>query len=182
MLGLLFALGSLPRADAAEPPAQTFARTPAGGWQTVLAFPAPEADVRAALADPIAAARFSPDISAVTYLERGVCSTLRAVTSGFASVSYVYRRCPTADGWHETLVSSDDLDAYEVRWGFAPRGTSTVVTYMVRIDPHLPAPDFLLARQMRSSISRIVSGLYRAVTAGMDARPTGAGDTVSGGR
>lgn len=164
-MGLLLVLVSFPRADAAEPPALRLEQTPAGGWQTVLDVPVPEAAVRAALVDPLVAARLSPDISGISYVERGACSTLRSVTSGFASVSYVYRRCPTANGWHETLVSSEDLDAYEVRWTFTQRGASTEVAYMVRIDPTLPAPAFLLGRQMRSSITTIVSRLYRAVTA-----------------
>jgi hypothetical protein len=164
MFAIALALAAHGRVVAAEPPPLQFVRTLEGGWQSVLDIPASETIVRGALLDPIAAARFAPDIRTIAYVERGDCSRLRAVTTGIPAVAYVYGRCPTADGWHETLVSSEDLDAYEVRWRFAPRGPGTTVTYMVRIDPRWPAPDFLVDRQVRSTMTTVLSRLYRVVT------------------
>jgi hypothetical protein len=177
LLALSFAVSS--RAVAADPPSLRFVETAEGGWQVVVGIPVPEPEVRAALVDPIASARFAPDIHSIAYVEQGrPCSTLDVETSGFASVAYVYRRCPTADGWHETLVTSGSLDAYEVRWRLVPQGNLTEVTYMVRVEPHLPAPDFIVGRQVRSTMSAVMTRLYTHVTT---VQPPTAG-VISGAR
>ncbi len=153
-------------ASASEPPPITPSTTSDGFWRTELLVPAPLADVRAALADPIASARFSPDITSIAYVAKGTCPTLRAETSGVASIAYDYRRCATATGWHETLVNSASLDVYEVRWTLEPAGESTKVSYEVKVDTSFPAPDFVVASQMKSSIRTILGRLYRFVTGG----------------
>ena len=173
MLGVISALALSSRLSAAEPPPLNFLRTPEGGWEATLTLPAPEAAVRAALFDPIAAARLAPDIHAIAYVEDGDCDTLSVETAGFASVAYVYRRCPTADGWHEWLLSSGSLDAYEVRWRLLARGPLTDVTYMVRIDPRLPAPEFILARQVRGTMTSVLTGLFQTLV--RPAEPTSGG-------
>lgn len=153
-------------ARAAEPPPITPTATGDGGWRTEIVVPAPVAAVRAALADPIATARFSPDISKISYVARGTtCETLRVVTAGMATIAYDYRRCATADGWHETLVSSENLDVYDVRWQLVPVEGGTQVSYEVKIDPAFPAPDFILARAMKTSITTLLGRLYRSLTA-----------------
>lgn len=146
-------------------PAITPAPDAAGVWRTELVIPAPIEAVRAALGDPIAAARFSPDITTIQYLTRERCPTLRVETGvSFAPVSYDYRRCATATGWHETLLASKALAVYEVRWTFEEVETGTKVSYDVAIQPSFPAPAFLLARQMRTSITTFLERLYRSVT------------------
>jgi hypothetical protein len=159
ILGSLFAF-------AAEPPTITPTYTRDGAWRADLVVPVPVASAKAALADPIAAARFSPDITEISYLAQGACPTLRARTGGSMGVTYDYRRCATADGWHETLVESGTLDVYEVRWSFTPDGAGTRVAYQVKVDPIFPTPDFLLAGHMKSSIATVVGRFYRAVTGG----------------
>ncbi len=146
---------------AAEP---TPAPSADGFWRTEILVPAPLGDVRAALVDPIASSRLSPDIARTTYLDRAECPTLRAELSGVVALSYDYRRCATNDGWHETLVASSGLDAYEVRWRLAAVGEATRVEYAVRIDPAIPAPQFLIVRQMKKSMQTVVTRLYTKVT------------------
>lgn len=163
MLGMVSALTLSARLSAAEPPPLRFVRTPEGGWETTVTLPASEPVVRTVLLDPIAAANLAPDIRAIAYVEDGECDTLSVETAGFASVTYVYRRCPTTDGWHEWLLSSSSLDVYEVRWRLLAQGPVTHVTYMVRIDPRLPAPDFVLARQVRGTMTSVLNGLFRTV-------------------
>jgi len=154
-------------ARAAEPPPIAPTPNAAGVWRTTYVIPAPVEAVRAALGDPIAAASFSPDITTIAYLSREACPTLRVETGvSIATVAYDYRRCSTATGWHETLVSSKALSVYEVRWDFTPVPTGTQVTYDVHIETSFPVPDFMVARQMRSSITTLLSRLYRKVTGG----------------
>lgn len=153
-------------ARAAEPPPITPTSTGDGGWRTEIVVPAPVATVRAALADPIASARFSPDISKISYVARGsTCETLRAQTAGMATIAYDYRRCATADGWQESLVSSEGLDVYEVRWQLVPVDGGTRVSYQVKIDTAFPTPDFILAKAMKTSITTLLGRLYRSLTA-----------------
>jgi hypothetical protein len=42
------------------------------------------------------------------------------------------RRCPTSDGWHETLVKSDLYDDYEVRWSLHQDGDSTQLQWELK--------------------------------------------------
>ncbi|MDP2306228.1 MAG: SRPBCC family protein [Pseudomonadota bacterium] len=159
--------GGVGAAFAAEPPVFTPAPDAEGTWRTQLVFPVPIEAVRAALGDPIEAARFSPDITTIAYVSREQCPTIRVETGmTFAPVAYDYRRCATSTGWHETLVASKALEIYDVRWSFESVEAGTKVTYDVRIKPSFPAPDFLLARQMRGSITTLLQRLYRSVTGG----------------
>lgn len=154
-------------ARAAEPPPITPAPDAEGVWRTELVIPAPIEAVRAALGDPIEAARFSPDIATIQYLTRERCPTLRVETGlSFAPVAYDYKRCATANGWHETLLDSKALNIYEVRWSFESVEAGTKVSYAVNIQPSFPAPAFLFSRQMRTSITTFMERLYRSVTAG----------------
>lgn len=149
---------------AADPPSITPTSSGDGFWRTELLVPAPIDVVRARLADPIATAKYSPDITSIQYVSQATCPTLRVVTEGMVDVAYDYKRCTTADGWHETLVSSDMLSVYEVRWRLASVEAGTQVSYDVKIRPNFPAPDFMLARQMKSSITTLLGRFYRAVT------------------
>jgi hypothetical protein len=152
-------------ARASEPPPIAPTAGADGFWHTELLVPVPLADVKAALVDPISAARFSGDITKISYVTRSSpCPTLFVETAGIASVSYEYRRCTTSTGWHETLVSSTTLDAYEVRWSLAPAPDGTLVSYSIKIDPALPAPEFMLARAMKSSITRLLGRFYSTLT------------------
>jgi hypothetical protein len=161
MYGLILAAAAL----AAEPPALHPADIGDGLWRTELVIPAPIERVQASLADPIRAAAFSPDIASIEFLDRGTCEKLRAVTSGSVSVAYDYQRCPTADGWHETMTSSRMLAAYEVRWRLRPVSGGTHVTYDLRITPKFPAPSFIFSGHMRDSITTLLGRMYRKVTA-----------------
>jgi hypothetical protein len=166
-LWLLFAASLSGPARAAEPPAFAVAPSSDGVWRTEFVIPAPIEAVRAALGDPIAAAQLSPDIKAISYVSREACPTLRVETGmTFAPVAYDYRRCATSTGWHETLVASKALSIYEVRWSFVSVDAGTKVKYDVHIQPSFPAPDFLISRQMRSSITTLLERLYRSVTGG----------------
>ncbi|MDP2316234.1 MAG: SRPBCC family protein [Pseudomonadota bacterium] len=152
---------------AAEPPPITPAQGTDGVWRTEIVIPASVEAIRAALGDPIQAARFSPDITKIQYVTRETCPTLHVETGGsFMPVNYDYRRCATKSGWHETLLSSNMLSTYEVRWTFESVEAGTKVSYDVHIKPTFPAPDFLFARAMRESITTLVGRLYRNVTGG----------------
>lgn len=159
-LGVLLGFG--PEVRAEEPEATAPESAPF--WRTEMLVPAPLLVVRAALEDPLSAAQLSPDIMRTTYLTRGACPTLRAEVGGALALTYDYQRCATTDGWHETLVASAGLDAYDVRWRLEPVGDATRVEYTVQIDPTMPAPRFLVLRSMKRSTSVVLSRLYAKVT------------------
>ena len=151
-------------ASASEPPELTPRPLGDGLWHAEMTVPASMADVHASLENPIEAAKFSPDITVIKYLSRGPCDTLRAETAGMVSVAYDYQRCTTADGWHETMVSSSMLTAYDVRWRLTSIAAGTHIAYDIQIKPRFPAPDFLFAPHMRDSMRTILGRLYRKVT------------------
>jgi hypothetical protein len=160
--GLLFGLGTAAAGTGGARPIT--ARVAADGTVTSeLDVPAPLATVRAALLDPIAAARFSPDTVSIAYVARGGCDVLHVETGvTFAPVAYDYRRCATADGWHETLVSSKSLSDFDVRWGLTPVDIGTHITYQIRIGTAFPAPTFLVTSQLKSSMATELTRLYHA--------------------
>lgn len=163
-VGAIFFVGQL--ASAAEPPELTPRPLGDGLWRVEVTVPTPLAEVQACLKNPIEAAKLSPDITAIRYLSHGACDTLHAETGGMVHVAYDYRRCATADGWHETLISSSTLNAYDVRWRLTPVAAGTHIAYDLQIKPRFPAPDFLFAPHMRNSMQTLLRRLYRKLTGG----------------
>jgi hypothetical protein len=155
-LGCAAQAGTGPRSGAAEPPEMHPQPLGDGLWRAEVTVPASLADVHASLENPLEAAKFSPDISSIRYLSHGPCDTLHAETSGVTGVAYDYQRCATADGWHETMVSSSMLAAYEVRWRLTAVAEGTHIAYDIQIKPKFPAPDFLFAPHMRDSMRTIL--------------------------
>jgi hypothetical protein len=151
-------------AHAAEPPAISPGLDSDGFWSGSIVVPATPAEVAALVEDPIQSARYSPDIETTAYVARGVCDTLRAALSGAIPVTYDYKRCRTSNGWHETLLSSELLSVYEVKWSFSPAPGGTQVDYGVKIGTHFPAPDFVFARRMKDAITTILGRVYRKAT------------------
>ncbi len=116
----------LAQALAAEP--VITAQTDGSIVGTTAIAASPEA-VRALLADPVACGTLSPDILSVTVTPAGKCSMVDVVSRGaWNPLKWRSLRCPTADGWRDDLVSSDDLQAMHSEWHVvaAADGTTTV--------------------------------------------------------
>lgn len=104
------------------------------------------ASVKAALADPLAAAKLCPDIVSARVIERGACDVVEISTRGMsAPLVYRVKRCPTADGFHETMVSSDDFDDVKIDWQLTAVQGGTRVTYSIRTLPDVPVPQRIIS-------------------------------------
>jgi len=75
------------------------------------------------------------------------CTQLLVVNEGFAKdLSYIAERCPTENGWHSKMVSSDDFDDHEIIWNTDPLGPHSKVTIQVKVSLKYPVPQFLVQR------------------------------------
>ena len=132
---------------------------------TVIVAATPE-QVRARLADPVAAAELCDDVIGARVVgASGDCSLLEVTTRGLTDpLVYTVKRCPTADGWQETLVASDDFSRQDsrVRLEAVPGGTRIVME--VRSEPRLPLPQRLLQSEIAKSTVQTLRNLVVQVT------------------
>ncbi len=122
--------------------------------------------VRAALADADTASRLPPEVLEVTSASKGSCTVIDVKTEGaWSPLEYQGLRCPTADGWHTSLVKSEDFDGLEVTWKVTPNGTGSAIEYRVRTDLAMAVPASLLQPRMeksaRATVLRLVESLIR---------------------
>lgn len=161
---MLLVLALLPHVRAADPsPPVTDS---ADRVTTAVVIPADPAAVRAALADPTAACRLSTDVlSARVVATEGPCALIAVTTRGLtAPLAYTMRRCPSADGYTETLVQTDDFDQQESRWQLRAVPGGTEVTLQVRSQPRLPLPQRLINATVGSSAVQALKNLAHRVT------------------
>lgn len=123
--------------------------------------------VRAALEDPVACGRLSPDVLSVTVTPAGACSMMDVVARGaWNPVTWRSLRCPTEYGWRDDLVSSTDLQAMHSEWHVtaAADGTTTV-EYRTNTQISLTGvPDSLIHQgMMRSARETLVRLVARVV-------------------
>ncbi len=133
---------------------------------TVVIIAADPATVRAALADPLSASALSGDVlDAKVLAKEGDCSLVQITTRGMTSpLVYIARRCPTADGFRETLVSTDDFDSQSTSWKLLSVAGGTQVTLQVRSEPRLPVPQRLINAAVGSSAVQTLKNLVQRVT------------------
>lgn len=161
---MLIALALLASARAAEPtPPVTDS---ADRVTTAVVVPAAPDAVRAVLADPTAACRLSADVlSARVVGADGPCALIAVTTRGLTSpLSYTTRRCPSADGYTETLVQTDDFDQQDARWRLRAVPGGTEVTLQVRSQPRLPVPQRIINATVGSSAVQALKALVQRVT------------------
>ena len=89
-----------------------------------ILVPATSDEVRALLADTSGRlAALSPDTLSVISTPDGACEMVDRKTRGiFRPFAFRAQRCPTANGWQETLMQSDDFTAYGTGSGCLSRG------------------------------------------------------------
>lgn len=122
--------------------------------------------VRAVLADVQATARLSPEVLSVQAEPEatGRCSEVSRETRGlFHPLRFVARRCPTAEGWHEELVRSEDFSAYATDWRVQSTAEGTRVEYRVKTSVRLPIPGAALAAALKDAAGTTVKNLVHTV-------------------
>lgn len=164
MLSLLTLAPFLTLALAADP-----APPVVSGDSTVVTnvfIAADPATVRAALADPMVACQLSGDVLDAKVLRKeGDCSVIQMTVRGITSpLVYVAKRCPTADGFRETLLETTDFDAQASTWKLQPVNGGTQVTLQVVSEPRLPIPQRLVNSAVGTSAVQTLKNLVRRVT------------------
>lgn len=124
------------------------------------------ATVRAALADPVTACRLNGDVlDAKVIGKEGNCSLVQVTTRGLSTpLTYVTRRCPTADGYAETMVRSDDFDNQSSTWHVSSVSGGAQVTLQVRSEPRLPVPQRMINAAVGTSVVQTLKNLVQRVT------------------
>ncbi len=151
-------------ARAAEPSAPTVAGVSTVSTDVFIAADA--ATVRAALADPLVASRLNGDVLDARVLgKQGDCTLMQITTRGLTTpLVYTTRRCPTADGFSESLVQTQDFDAQTSVWRLLPVSGGTQVTFEVSSQPRLPVPQRLINAAVGSSAVQTLKNLVARVT------------------
>jgi carbon monoxide dehydrogenase subunit G len=113
---------------------------------------ATESEVRALLTDPVTAGSLTPGVLSVSPTPQGACTLLDVETRGpWDPLTYRGLRCPTADGWEQHLVASEDFARVDVHWKLAPTDTGTAVEYRVNTAITAPVPARLVRRGVEQS-------------------------------
>lgn len=154
LLPLLHVLSAV----AAEPSATVDS---AGMVQVEYVTAASEAEVRALITDPQAAASLTAEILSIKTLSRGECLTLGVTVKGaWDPLTYTSQRCPTATGFKYKLVESDDITVYEAEWKLVPLTTGgTKVTYRIKTEIDLPVPQSLVRKGVIDSAKDTIRAL-----------------------
>ncbi|MFH1467642.1 MAG: SRPBCC family protein [Pseudomonadota bacterium] len=119
-----------------------------------LTLHATPVQVRGVLSNPLATAHLSPDTVSAEFTASGACYELSVRVRGLLNpMAMRSRRCPTADGWVEDLVASEDFKRYHQTWSVIPLdGGGTRVEYRTTIELVLPAPRVLLVESTKRSV------------------------------
>lgn len=121
--------------------------------------------VQAVLSDPAARLRMVPNVVRVDELGRyNGCTDLRVTTDSMGS-TYIYdtRSCKTADGWHETMIRSEDLDEVTTTWIVHPVSAGVEIRYISKVVTSFPAPTSLLSRLHASAMVKTLEKLVVTV-------------------
>jgi hypothetical protein len=118
------------------------------------------------LADHTQTLRMCPDVRAVRVvrtLAQG-CAELEVETSGLLSpMHYVSRRCPTGDGSTEEMLRSEDFYINNFVWSVTDVGAVRKVSLVVRSEPRLPVPEWILSPAVRRSVDTTLANFAARV-------------------
>lgn len=127
----------------------------------------PVSEIRPLLGDIQMMSDISPDILETTSQAIGACHQVTRKTRGlWRSLELRLLRCPTADGWKETLLQPGDYTAYESLWEVREAPGGSHLSFKLRTEVNLPVPDALVKRQVQSAskqsfltlVGRILTG------------------------
>lgn len=131
-----------------------------GAVRAEVTLPAAEEQIRSILGDPEEAADLSPDVISVVATPSGECFELKTRSRGlFRPLVFESRRCPTSEGWHEVLVSSDDFTAFDGEWTLNSVEGGTQVIYVLSTETNLPVPDAVVRQNVSRSLQKLLDNL-----------------------
>lgn len=95
----------------------------------------------------------------------GKCEKVDLQTRGLiAPFVLKTRRCPTATGWKETLVASDNFVEYWNEWSVKPLPDGgSLVVFKTRTLPNVAVPESLILSQTRRVLNKLMKNLLGAL-------------------
>ena len=94
----------------------------------------------------------------------GKCEKVKLQTRGLITpFSLETRRCPTATGWRETLVTSDNFVEYWNEWTVKDLGDGSLVTFKTRTLPNVAVPESLILSQTRRVLGKLMKSVLVAL-------------------
>ena len=156
------ALSAITPMAAAQQPSVNVAHN--GEVAVSMTIDAPASNIRRILDDIEGElAALSTDVLTVEVLKTGACQEIARSTRGLLRPFRLRSlRCPTAHGWHESLIESGDFSAYSTDWSLIETEAGTEVVYRVRTELYIfPKP--LVTRSVIQSAKEQVVKLARKV-------------------
>ena len=104
--------------------------------------------VRSLLSDDAVTMRLGKNIRdvEVTPLANG-CAELAVTNRAMRrELKYVSERCPTAEGWHSKMVSSDDFVRHDIQWAVRPNNNHASVLIFVDVELRTIIPSWMVDR------------------------------------
>lgn len=98
----------------------------------------------------------------------GKCEKVQLQTRGLISPFVLEtRRCPTATGWRETLVASDNFIEYWNEWSIKELPDGALVTFKTRTLPNVVGvPESIILSQTRRVLNKLMKNLLGALGEG----------------
>jgi hypothetical protein len=157
MMAMVLGLSTPAFADEADPQVTVEAD---GTVLCRMTVPASEAQIRSLLEDPESAAMLSPDVIDIDVTANGNCHNLETRSRGFLRPLVLNsKRCPTADGWREVLVSSGDFTQFEGEWHLQSVEGGTEIVYTLQTGTNLPVPDSVVRQGAAKSLKNMLKNL-----------------------
>lgn len=170
--GLLLSLA--PRSAAADDaagtgPAKISTQVTAKGEVVVsVKVTSKTAAVREVLASAERSHKLAPTTVSSHATQDGKCEKVKLSVRGLVTPFQLEtRRCPTAKGFLETLVSSADFVEYRNEWELKDLGAEgTLITFKARTLPNVQVPESLILMETKRVLTRLMKNLVGALGEG----------------
>ena len=141
--------------------------TDEGDVIAVARVPLPAAKIREFIADAERAHMLAPTTIKADAKTDGKCQKVHLKVQGLLSpLQLDTRRCPTAQGILETMVASDDFEAYTTEWVIQEMGDASMVSYRNRTVLNVSVPDGIILRQSKKVMAKTMRNLINALGLG----------------
>jgi ribosome-associated toxin RatA of RatAB toxin-antitoxin module len=171
--GLLLALTGAPRSAAAADDDATSSKVSVRVTDKgVVIAQVKVSNKTAAVREVLASAERSHNLAPTTVSSHatrdGDCEKVKLAVRGLiAPFQLETRRCPTATGYLETMISSNDFLEYRNEWEFKDLGAEgTLITFKTRTLPNVQVPESLILMETKRVLTRLMKNLVGALGEG----------------
>lgn len=138
--------------------------TPKGEVVASMRLAAKPAAVREILGSAERSHGLSPFTVSAKATADGTCERVKLRTRGLLQPFEIEtRRCPTTQGWRETMIASTDFLEYYNEWILEEDGDGSRVTFRTRSVPNVAVPESLIQAETRRVLARLLHNLQSAV-------------------